>query len=202
MGLDFRIDEEPVYYINGELSDRREAMGLVEDPYDVTERTTIELVPQDPLPENRDGLDDWPHWSYGGFMRFRVKLAAELGINLRMMWGFMPEPFQIAAHRGVPDMKVTAIAQGFYDSWCESQNQWWRDNALQWEDLEPNPIYDLLSHSDCDGDLSAEQCAAIAPVLRESVKGWPQDDYDRKMAEALANAMELCASVDRRLIFC
>jgi hypothetical protein len=39
-----------------------------------------------------DGFEgDRPHWSYGGFMRFREKLAALYGIELRQMVGFGAE---------------------------------------------------------------------------------------------------------------
>lgn len=41
--------------------------------------------------ENRTDINngpDMPHWTYSGFMRFREKLAEQIGINLKDMKGF------------------------------------------------------------------------------------------------------------------
>ena len=65
-----------------------------------------------------------------------------------------------------------------------------------------DPIRLLLNHSDCEGELSAEQCAAIAPRLRELVSDWGDDDFDRYQALLLADAMDVCASTGEPLEFC
>ncbi len=72
---------------------------------------------------------------------------------------------------------------------------------LSWDQVH-DPIKDLLDHSDCDGDLSPEQCATIAPRLREMVTAWPNDEYDKVSALKLAEGMELAAAEGERLIFC
>lgn len=64
-----------------------------------------------------------------------------------------------------------------------------------------DPIKDLLDHSDCDGDLSPEQCKIIAPRLREMVMAWPDDDYDKQSALALADGMDAAAEADEPLVF-
>jgi len=58
----------------------------------------------------------------------------------------------------------------------------------------------LLNHSDCDGSLSPEDCARVAPRLRELVSRW-EGGYDRDMGLRLAEIMELCVVWDRRLLF-
>lgn len=57
------------------------------------------------------------------------------------------------------------------------------------------PIVHLLDHSDCDGELTPQQCAAVAPRLRELILGW-DDDHDtgyRWRAEKLAGMMDEAA---------
>lgn len=108
------------------------------------------------------------HWSYGGFMRFRERLAGEAGITLRDMAGF-----------------ATMADNG---------------KQLPWDAID-DPIKSLLNHSDCDGDLSPDECKEVAPRLRELVKGWPDDDYDKIHALMLAKGMELAASQKEKLRF-
>ena len=72
-----------------------------------------------------------------------------------------------------------------------------------WDDVD-TPLKPLLNHSDCDGDLSPEECAQIAPRLREVVIAlWPdENDYNRKSGLALAEGMERAAAAGERLEFC
>jgi hypothetical protein len=64
-----------------------------------------------------------------------------------------------------------------------------------------DPIKGLLDHSDCDGELTAEQCRTIAPRLRELVAGWQEEDRDKQMALELAKGLEAAASSDESLQF-
>ncbi len=63
-------------------------------------------------------------------------------------------------------------------------------------DLKP-----LLHHSDCEGSLHYDACQIIAPALREAVKDWPDDDYDKINALRLCEAMECMDDTDK-LLFC
>lgn len=71
-----------------------------------------------------------------------------------------------------------------------------RDLKLWWETpghasiMERDPIVHLLDHSDCDGELSAEQCEGIAPRLRQLVSNWPDYSFDKAEGLKLAEAME------------
>jgi len=64
-----------------------------------------------------------------------------------------------------------------------------------------DPIKPLLDHSDCDGELTPEECSTIAPRLRELVSNWFDDDYDKTNASRLAYGMELAASNKENLRF-
>jgi hypothetical protein len=103
------------------------------------------------------------HWGYGGFMRFRERLASMIGI-LDLMAAFNRDDFP-------------------------------------W-DKYPDPITLLINHSDCDGQLTAEECGKIAPRLREMVTPWPEGDYDKRQALLLADGMDKCAKKKRPLVFC
>ena len=67
------------------------------------------------------------------------------------------------------------------------------DSKLEWPDPEEEPLVYLLNHSDCDGDLTPEQCAVVAPRLKELVKQFPNDDSDREKGLDLSEGMALAA---------
>lgn len=124
-------------------------------------------------------------WGYGGFMRFRCRLADEIGVGLESMEGFTSslENLICIARREKP---TRDDMQPYITSW---------------DALKPDPIIPLLSHSDCDGELTPEQCRSIAPRLRELVKDWKDDDYDKQHALELAKGMELAFSLNQPLEF-
>ena len=62
-------------------------------------------------------------------------------------------------------------------------------------------IKSLLDHSDCDGELSFQECEKVAPRLRELISDWDDDDYDKVQALLLAEGMEDCATNKQSLIF-
>lgn len=68
-------------------------------------------------------------------------------------------------------------------------------------DGQNDPIRIFLGHSDCDGELSPDECALIAPRIRYLIKDWDREDYDRKNATELADAMEECVIDNKPLIF-
>lgn len=103
-------------------------------------------------------------WSYGGFGRFRERLAKVCGFDLETMEGFGGS----------------------------EQRPWvapWTGTA---GDLIP-----LLHHSDCEGEISPQDCARVAKRLREVLahNEFTQDlyDYDRDNGLLLAEGMEACA---------
>lgn len=121
-------------------------------------------------------------WSYRGFNRFRIRLAASEGFDLEEMQGFS---------RGDWDLDGDHRMFGTRP-WGEITS-----------DLKP-----LLNHSDCDGELMPEECAQVAPRLREVAESWPNegvamsDAFDYQGALALAECMEICAANGEKLEFC
>jgi len=75
----------------------------------------------------------------------------------------------------------------------------------EWSPPLTEPIIDLLNHSDCDGELTPEQCKIIAPRLRKIVSEWSDSDYmvmyDKKNALLLADGMEEAAANGEPLEF-
>jgi hypothetical protein len=68
-------------------------------------------------------------------------------------------------------------------------------------DYVKDDIVPLLIHSDCDEDLTPEECAMIAPRLRALIDKWDDDDYDKIHATFLAEGMEDAASENEVLEF-
>ncbi|MCU5173755.1 hypothetical protein [Bacillus paranthracis] len=68
---------------------------------------------------------------------------------------------------------------------------------VSWDTI-VDDIKDLLNHSDCEGDLTPEQCKTIYPRLIELVKEWDDEDRDKQNAIILAEDMKWC--YERRLI--
>ena len=64
-----------------------------------------------------------------------------------------------------------------------------------------DPIVGFLHHSDCEGELTAEQCATIAPRLAELVIAWGDDDYDKRKALKLSEDMIALAKAGEALEF-
>jgi len=86
--------------------------------------------------------------------------------------------------------------------------------SMEWSN---DDIVPLLHHSDCDGDLSPEDCAKVAPRLLELISEWnsmqerftgpemPEDfifRYDKQQATLLAQQMKYCAENKVKLQFC
>jgi hypothetical protein len=113
------------------------------------------------------------HWAYGGFQRFRERLAEHEGFDLNEMHGFCA-PWRGHDPEAHPDRPWSAVT---------------------------TPLKPLLNHSDCDGVLTPAECAQVEPRLTEIVSTWPEGDYDRMHAETLAAAMRLCIERDEELGF-
>lgn len=122
------------------------------------------------------------HWSYSSFNEFRQRVCQSVGINLYEIRGFFTK-----AER----------KEGF-----ETQN--WPEKR-PWEEID-DPIVPLMNHSDCDGVMTPEECAQVAPRLREIVESWPGVDllerYDKENGLKLVCGMEECAEKDVSLQFC
>ena len=118
--------------------------------------------------------EETAHWSYGGFNRFREKLAKEVGIaNLNEMDGWKTD---------------TGNHLGKYIE------------GISWSKIK-HPIKYLLNHSDCDGQISAKRCGELADIIYFLVSKWNIDDYDRQQGQILALNMKMCHKKNVPLIF-
>ncbi|MFJ2004741.1 hypothetical protein [Streptomyces chartreusis] len=82
--------------------------------------------------------------------------------------------------------------------------EWYGDDRprVSWDDV-TTPLKPLLNHSDCDGELTPEECRQVAPRLREVVNAvWPEDCHDRASGLALADGMDAAAKANEPLEFC
>lgn len=72
--------------------------------------------------------------------------------------------------------------------------------ARTWSQFDHDPITLLLNHSDCDGELSADQCRLVAPRLREILADCPHE-YDKAQGLKLADGMDEAAEKNVPLLF-
>jgi hypothetical protein len=105
------------------------------------------------------------HGAYSAFMRWREKIAQVAGLPpLGLMEGFFEkgnytDPFKDYAQNW------PTLAEAFYES-C----------PIKWDCLKPDPIHKLLHHSDCDGEIAAEDCGPIADSLERLIPLLPQGE--------------------------
>lgn len=65
-----------------------------------------------------------------------------------------------------------------------------------------DPIVPLLNHSDCEGELTPEECRQVAPRLREIVSQWDDENCYKQVGLELADLMQWCADNNDPLLFC
>jgi hypothetical protein len=109
-------------------------------------------------------------WSYGGFHRFRKRIAEKIGVNLDVMDGFGGHPLSESI------------------------------GSISWDTVE-DEIKLFLNHSDCDGDLSPEECSKIIPRLEFLISEFESTDYDKINAIKLIDCMKGCVANGESLIF-
>ena len=146
-------------------------------------------------------------WAYSVFNKFRERVAKHIGIDLRKMDGFSDVDKSILS------------AQGWeaYHAACEADT-----DKISWDTVN-DPIKGLLHHSDCEGEIPAEECAAIADRLEQIIEKWPTrqklktdpfwqergyppeldlEDYDTAQAKGLIEGLREAAKTGKPLEFC
>lgn len=98
------------------------------------------------------------HGPYSQFMRWREWLAAQIGIPLCLMDGFVKYTYDQSDvdSLGPVDKKRDAIRALAI-----------LGEAIPWSILHGDPIVRVLSHSDCDGKIPWWECKGIALRLTE-----------------------------------
>ncbi|HET9376391.1 MAG TPA: hypothetical protein VFO40_15565 [Chthoniobacterales bacterium] len=79
--------------------------------------------------------------------------------------------------------------------------EYFKEEGESWDAYKHHPLYAFLVHEDCEGDLSPQECARIAPIIEGIVSDWLTSDYDRIHAMRLVKHMRYCARTGRRLQF-
>jgi len=98
-------------------------------------------------------------------MRWRMEIAKILGIPLELMAGFYHSEInerKLAEFAGENAKPILAVLE--------------RNCPIAWETLKPDPLHALLYHSDCDGEISPEDCAQIADRLEELLPKFPNGE--------------------------
>jgi hypothetical protein len=123
-------------------------------------------------------FDCW-HGPYSSFNHWRTIIAQAAGITLECMEGF-------------------------------GSGKWWATEGegelgtVKWESLPPSPLHLLLNHSDCDGHLRWEDCAAIADALEELLPRLPGDSWNavaRKQASQWITGLRAAAKAHQNVEF-
>lgn len=111
--------------------------------------------------------DAW-HGAYSAFMRWRMEIARAAGLPpLMLMEGFFN-----------PEAPYSAVFldHNASDLSKDSLKRLHEYLPIKWECLKPSPLHELLFHSDCDGEIATEYCAAIADELEKLLPFLPMDD--------------------------
>jgi hypothetical protein len=112
--------------------------------------------------------DAW-HGAYSAFSRWRMKIAEVAGLPpLGLMEGFYPynDPLNLLNYKYPKgdELEMWALREIF------------KQLPIKWSSLKPNPIYELLCHSDCDGYINWAKCGKIADELEKLVPLLPDED--------------------------
>ena len=130
-------------------------------------------------------------------LSFGVKKVELVGVHFSYS-GFNEFRHRIARSCGFPDV-YSGTENDFYSSG-------------RWKEMNENhPMFPLLSHSDCEGDMNSEDCGKVGYHLKTLVEVWKAKlvkKYDHNLehhigkAEELSRVMIQCNENDETLVFC
>ena len=107
--------------------------------------------------------DAW-RGAYSAFMNWRTKLAEVAGLPpLEFMDGFFTPQTLYFGELGA-------------SIWADKKARLDAAFPIRWECLKPAAIHELLNHSDCDGEIPADHCSAIADELEDLIPLLPDGD--------------------------
>ena len=99
------------------------------------------------------------HGAYSAFGRWREEIARAAGLPpLEFMEGFWGASWNRCTNNLCPFERVS------------------RDLPIRWDCLRPSPLFTLLHHSDYEGEIAWEECAAIADALEELLPKLPTEE--------------------------
>lgn len=114
------------------------------------------------------------HGAYSDFMRWRQKIAEVAGLPpLELMDGFYNSLDNTCAtlYHGI-NTKKPAFGPDSRPFMAHLDERL----PISWDCLQPSALHELLSHSDCDGEIAAERCGPIADSLESLVDLLPDEE--------------------------
>jgi hypothetical protein len=73
------------------------------------------------------------------------------------------------------------------------------DGDQSWDSYN-HPIIPFLNHSDCDGELTSQECGQISAALIKILINWPES-YNRQSGLQLANDLKKCYIKNIPMVF-
>lgn len=108
--------------------------------------------------------DAW-HGAYSAFHRWRSKIAELAGLPpLGFMEGFFEQG------------EYTDPLRHYAKEWPNTAAEYYNSLPISWDILKPDPLYKLLHHSDCEGEIAPEDCGPIADRLEELLPSLPDEE--------------------------
>lgn len=105
--------------------------------------------------------------AYSAFSRWRQKLAQVAGLPpLDLMEGFFDPANFGTLYFGQPSSEL----------WDGKRAALHKLLPIEWACLRPSPLHELLNHSDCEGEIPAKRCAAIADALEVLIPLLPDEE--------------------------
>lgn len=113
---------------------------------------------------------------YSAFMRWRIALAKAAGFPpLRLMEGFYEPPSEEAMKWAAPRTGGPLCGSHYGPSlhgWIERHTA---EFPISWAPFKKDPLYILLDHSDCDGEIAAKHCEPLADRLLALIPKMPKE---------------------------
>jgi len=133
------------------------------------------------------------HGAYSAFMRWRREVAKAAGLPpLDLMEGFYipttesrTNPTFFVGGKGMDDWRIKMLEESL---------------PISWGILKPDPLHELLCHSDCDGQIAPENCGPIADSLERLIPKMPTPDM-KDVTKAFVDGLRLAAQKGEPLAF-
>ncbi len=163
------------------------------------------------------------HGAYSAFNRWRIEIAKAAGLPpLDLMEGFWGSPRAESPPCGLPlSIKCAAnmLKRATYE-WSpkqpgeaeshrphESLLSAFDFDPIRWDCLKPDPLHELLHHSDCEGEIPWESCEGIADSLERILPNLPDEDAGghignwRDKTQQFINGLRLAAEQKENVEF-
>lgn len=199
MGIDFSIGKpQPTLEEDFAILESHPVLGSARPALERIKQTVEEEIGmrRDHWEYIKVDFDDRAHWAYSGFMRFRERIAKMEGIDLQRMDGFGPMNDLDAYLKMHPEMTMQQVTPAMYEG---AEKEFYAEWTISWKDVETT-LEPFLHHSDCDGEMTPEECAQVLPRLEECVKEI-DEEWEAERGQKLVNMMRICVEQDAHLLF-